>query len=155
MRCQAWVLQNIPPATKLEGIINAQPAAIGYSDPTREDLYQLVLLQAFGKFVNGQPVGIHWLRKEGGSFLVGQITNDGSVHGDVIYLYPNLRDAVSGFFEAGKLIRGQYAHVKGVAWEDGILLPLVRMTINCQETRYDPSTGLRIRLTMSINSIRI
>lgn len=75
----------------------------------------------FGRYRSGRRSGVCWEYRQGGGYLVGEVSNDtGEFTGDgLAYLYPDLATALVGEFAGGVLVSGAWRSVEGVRWVDG------------------------------------
>lgn len=83
-------------------------------------------LSSFGFYQNGRPAWIWWELIEGGGSLVGFIDEStGELTGpEVVYIYPDFKTGLMGFFREGQLKSAQTVRLECVLNENNIFVPL-------------------------------
>lgn len=119
------------------------------------------MFQEIGIYIKGCKIGPFIVRKEGSTFLIGDL--EGKEITNCTYLYPDLFSAISGDFEGKvmkqsnmaefQLLDGKYGKISGFKWTHGIPLPILDHDHSSGSFQYDPSTGMRIRfVAISLSS---
>ena len=99
---------------------------------------------SFGRYVDGDKVGVVWQRLEGNGFLI-DIDDNNNNQETSVYLYPDLTCAISGDFEGGKLKSGKFGKVVGLDFDEvGIPIPKVQTLREDVSFTYDPSMSVCI-----------
>jgi len=146
---------------QLEGFVTEHIAFCDRDNVTREVFYRkgvrhgfyreigpLKQFWAIGRFANGKKIGSHWRWAKGNSFLVGAIDEGNKPHGDFnIYLYPDLKTALVGNFDHGKMKTGHMVQLNSFRREFGIPIPQYSEKIETQgfpNYTFDQSTRLCI-----------
>ncbi len=123
----------------------------GVAEGRRVETGELVQV---GTFKGGRSVGPHWRRTEGGGFLYGTLDGRGSFTGERnAFLYPDLRTALMGRFEGGKMVAALEAEVVSAERDrqTGTLLELrfsPPSSPEREEFSFAPSTLTEIRCPM-------
>ena len=75
-----------------------------------------------GRFEQGVPVGPQWRVVVGFGVIYGHVDEHGEMTGDnIAFIYPDMRTAIMGKFEKGKLISGKEVEVVAMRNVDGIM----------------------------------